>query len=118
MNNNFLNEALESASRRIDVALKAASAELAFIRANVLERVAAAQELAVERNIFSTDDPDHWVSSVKRDVELTVIGVVAVLTCETGPSGLAKTYRVKIDSSFWYMTAKELEEHLSGYHTE
>lgn len=48
MNNNFLNEALESASRRIDVALKAASAELAFIRANVLERVAAAHQYLVE----------------------------------------------------------------------
>lgn len=114
-----LNDELAASSRRIATALKQASAELDFIRANVLERVAAAQEIAVQRNIFAVDDPDHWVSSVKRDVELTGVGVVAVLTCETETrSGLAKTYRVKIDSGFWYMTAEELDAHLSGYHAE
>ena len=53
--NNFLNEALESASRRIDVALKATSAELACIRANVLERVAAAQELEEHLSGYHTE---------------------------------------------------------------
>ena len=55
MNNNFLNEALESASRRIDVALKATSAELACIRANVLERVAAAKELEEHLSGYHTE---------------------------------------------------------------